>query len=82
MKEAAKELKKDKKAFQKKRKDEIEKLWKKRTEESTVEQWIKLVACHILEIWQSPTLKISGHLQCHLQSCVATSLYARKVIFF
>lgn len=44
-KEAAKELRKDKKAFQKKRKDEIEKLWKKRIEEyqSTIEKWTKLV---------------------------------------
>ena len=37
--------------------------------------------CHILEIWLSPTLKISGHLRCQLQSCIVTSLYARKVIF-
>ena len=37
--------------------------------------------CHILEIWLSPTLKTSRHLQCHLQSCIAISLYARKVIF-
>ena len=37
--------------------------------------------CHILEIWLSPTLKISGHLWSQLQSCIVTSLYARKVIF-
>ena len=36
--------------------------------------------CHILEFWLSPTLMISRHLWCHLQSCVATSLYAREVI--
>ena len=36
--------------------------------------------CHILEIWLSPTPKISGQLQCQLWSCIVTSLYARKVI--
>ena len=41
-----------------------------------------LALCHILKIWLSPTPKTSGHLQCHLWSCVVTSLYARKVIFF
>ena len=38
--------------------------------------------CHILEIWLSPTLIISRHLQCHLWSCIVTSLYARKMVFF
>ena len=38
--------------------------------------------CHILEIWLSPILKISRHLQCQLWSCIATSPYARKVMFF
>ena len=38
--------------------------------------------CHILEFWLSPTLMISGHLQRHLWSCIATSLYAREVILF
>ena len=46
VKEAAKELRKDKKVFQKKRKEEINKLWKQRSDEyrSTVEKWTKLVA--------------------------------------
>ena len=38
--------------------------------------------CHILEIWLSPTPIISGHFRCHLQSCIVTSLYARKMIIF
>ena len=45
-KKAAKELRKDKKAFQKKRKEEVDKLWRQRNDEyqSTVEKWTKLVA--------------------------------------
>ena len=45
-KEAVKELRKDKKVFQKKRKEEIDKLWRQRNDEyqSTVEKWTKLVA--------------------------------------
>ena len=42
--------------------------------------FIPLGSCHILEFWLSPTPMISGHLQCHLQSCVAMSRYTRKVI--
>ena len=40
----------------------------------------KHCVCHIQEFWLSPTPMISGHLQCHLQSCIATSHYTRKVI--
>lgn len=47
-KEAVKELRKNKKAFQKKRKEEIDKLWRQRNDEyqSTVEKWTKLVGEH------------------------------------
>ena len=41
-----------------------------------------LYICHIPEFWLSPTPMISRHLQSHLQSCIATSLYAREVIMF
>ena len=44
-KEAVKELRKDKKVFQKKRKEEIDELWRQRNDEcqSTVEKWTKLI---------------------------------------
>ena len=42
---------------------------------------VNLSHCHILEIWPSPTLMISGHLRYQLRSCVVTSPYTRKVIF-
>ena len=42
----------------------------------------KIYRCHILEFWLSPTLMIFGNLQSHLQSCIATSPYAREVDLF
>ena len=38
----------------------------------------KMYKCHILEIWLSPTPKISSHLRYQLWSCIVTSLMPGK----